>query len=193
MTDLVRGFNYADAFRIVKPNKIEFTFNRPNCSASRLDRFYVPQYLLPQVQDVHHHASLVDHHYGILELELPDLDKVSPPPRAQQLYWKLNTDILNDEDFLENFSELYKKVKSEIDSYDDIASWWDSLAKPDFRHFCLDVSGRLAYVRKNKKFLVLLLGLSHQEEELGGGGQGEEADQDYAGKGVNGLYCSQQV
>ena len=123
LTDLVRGFNYADAFRIVKPNAIEFTFHRPNCAASRLDRFYVPQYLLPQVQDVHHHASLADHHYGVLELELPDLAKVSPLPRTKQLYWKLNTEILHDEDFLENFSDLYNKIHSAIDSYDDIASW----------------------------------------------------------------------
>ena len=78
--DLVRGFNYADTFRIVKPNASEFTFHRPNCAASRLDRFYVPQYLLPHVQDVRHHASLVDHHYGVLELELPSLDYVPPPP-----------------------------------------------------------------------------------------------------------------
>ena len=161
LNDLVRGFNYADAFRIVKPNAVEYTFHRPNCAASRLDRFYVPQYLLPHVQDVHHHASLVDHHYGVLELELPSLVSVPlPPPRSKQLYWKLNSSILHDEDFIENFSVMYGKIKSEIDSYDDIVSWWDCLAKPTFKHFCMDVSERLAYVRKNTKmYLFSYLGL----------------------------------
>ena len=160
LTDLIRGFNYADAFRIVKPNVSEFTFHRPNCAASRLDRFYVPQYLLPHVQDVHHHASLGDHHYGILELDLLNLESVTLPPRSKQLYWKLNTTILQDEDFMENFSELYQKLKSKIGTYDDIASWWDILAKPAFKQFCMEVSERLAYVRKNtKSFLFSYLGL----------------------------------
>ena len=149
LNDLVRSFNYADAFRIVKPNAVEYTFHRPKCAASRLDRFYVPQYLLPHVKDVHHHASLVDHHYGVLELELPSLESVPTSPRSQQLYWKLNSSILQDEDFIENFSVMYRKIKSEVDYYDDIASWWDCVAKPTFRHFCMDVSERLAYVRKN--------------------------------------------
>ena len=159
LADLVKGFNYADAFRIVKPNTLEYTFYRPKCAASRLDRFYVPQFLLSHVQDVHHHASLVDHHYGVLELDLPDLAAVAPPPRTTKLYWKLNTSILQDEDFLENFSDLYSKLKSEVDSYDDIATWWDCLAKPTFKQFSMGVSERLAYVRKNTKgFLFSYLG-----------------------------------
>ena len=73
LSDLVTGFNYSDAFRLVKPNCQEFTFYRPNSAASRLDRFYVPQFLVPHVQQVSHHASLVDHHYVVAELELPNL------------------------------------------------------------------------------------------------------------------------
>ena len=42
LADLVKGFNYTDAFRIVKPDILEYTSHRPNCAASRLDRFYVP-------------------------------------------------------------------------------------------------------------------------------------------------------
>ena len=60
LADLVNGFNYSDAFRIVKPNAQEFTFHRPNCAPSRLDRFYVPQHLVPHVQNVRHCASLGD-------------------------------------------------------------------------------------------------------------------------------------
>ena len=42
LQDLVSGFNLSDAFRVVKPDVSEFTFHRPNCAASRLDRFYIP-------------------------------------------------------------------------------------------------------------------------------------------------------
>ena len=68
--------------------------------------------------------------YGILEIELSCLESVTPPPRTKQLYWKLNTSILHDEDFIDNFSDLYQKIKPEIDNHADIASWWDCVAKP---------------------------------------------------------------
>ena len=61
---------------------------------------------------------------------------------------------------MENFSDLYLKVKSEVNNYDDIASWWDLVAKPAFKQFCMEVSERLAFVRKNtKSFLFSYLGL----------------------------------
>ena len=110
LNDLVNGFNYSDAFRLTKPNAKEFTFHRPNCAASRLDRFYVPQCLVPHVQSVLHHASLGDHHYAIVELELPGFDILPSVPKTKQLYWKLNTSILDDGDFLENFNIMYQKV-----------------------------------------------------------------------------------
>ena len=44
---------------------------------------------------------------------------------------------------MENFSELYQKLKSKIDTYDDIVSWWDILAKPAFKQFDKDGSGSI--------------------------------------------------
>ena len=108
---------------MVKPNSEEFTFYRPNCAASCLDRFYVPQFLVPQVKHVSHNASLVDHHYVVAELELPSLQVLAPPPRNAKLYWKLNTLILQDEDFKENFNTFYKKVQADIENFADIADW----------------------------------------------------------------------
>ena len=160
LSDLVTGFNYSDAFRLVKPNCQEFTFHRPNCAASRLDRFYIPQILVPHLLQVSHHASLVDHHYVIAEIDIPTLQLLDPPPENTKLYWKLNTSVLQDEDFLENFSVFYQKVKAEIPKFGDIADWWDSIAKPAIKEFCLRVSERLAYKNKNtRRFLFSYLSL----------------------------------
>ena len=52
LKDLVDNFNYSDAYRHLDPAGQEFTFCRPSCSASRLDRFYVPQDLLDQIISV---------------------------------------------------------------------------------------------------------------------------------------------
>ena len=116
LQDLVSGFNLSDAFRVVKPDVSEFTFHRPNCAASRLDRFYIPQEFVPHIQQVSHHASLGDHHYVVFVVDLPDLEVLPAPPKSSPLYWKLNTSIL-DEDFLEIFETVYQKVKLKISEY----------------------------------------------------------------------------
>ena len=160
LKELINGFNYSDAFRLIKPNISEFTFHRQKSAASRLDRFYVPQNCVPFVQNVSHHASLSDHHYVVLILNLTNLENIPLPPKSPPLYWKLNTSILQDDDCLENFDTFYEKIRSKIDEFHDIANWWDLLAKPAIREFCIDVSERLSFVRKNtKRFLFSYLTL----------------------------------
>ena len=112
------------------------------------------------VQDVSHHASLSDHHYVVMVLNLPNIDSIPLPPKPPPLYWKLNTSILEDEDFIENFAAFYANLQSNKTEFHDIANWWDLHAKPAIRKFCMDVSERLAFVRKNtKRFLFSYLTL----------------------------------
>ena len=80
LKDLVENFNYSDGYRFLNPDGGDFTFFRPNCAASRLDRFYLPQSLLGNISSVSHHASLGDHHGTLLLLSLPDLDRGPAPP-----------------------------------------------------------------------------------------------------------------
>ena len=168
LKELISGFNYSDAFRLVKPNASEFTFYRQNNAASRLDRFYVPQNLVQNVQNVSHHASLSDHHYVVLNLIIQNFESIPLPPKSKPLYWKLNTNILSDEDFLDNFQEFYLKIRTKISEFHDIANWWDLLAKPAIREFCMDVSERLAFVRKNtKRFLFSYLTLAIRRGDWG--------------------------
>ena len=46
LKDLIDTFNYSDAYRVLHPNGSDYSFYRPSCAASRLDRFYVPQNLM---------------------------------------------------------------------------------------------------------------------------------------------------
>ena len=160
LQDLVNSFNYADAYRTLHPDGQDYTFYRPNCSASRLDRFYVPPNMLESVKSVTHQASLGDHLYVCMTMILPNLSKNFDPPPSSSPYWKLNTSILKDEDFLENFSKMYSKLQAKISDYPDIADWWDNCAKPRIRDFCMGVSTHLAHVRKDtKKYLFSYLNL----------------------------------
>ena len=145
---------------MIHPEGGDFTFHRPNCAASRLDRFYVPLNLLKNVKAVSHQATLGDHHYVCLSLSLEDFEIGPPPQKPISPYWKLNTSILKDEDFLENFSLYYSKLQIKIPDFADIADWWDLCAKPNIKNFCIGVSSHLADVRKDtKKYLFSYLTL----------------------------------
>ena len=115
LKELVNGFNYSDAIRVLHQNAAEYNFHRQKCAASRIDRFYVPQSVVPLLQAVSHHASLSDHHYVVMRLNLPSFEYLPLPPKLPPLYWKLNTSILHDDDFLENFETFYIKLKLKID------------------------------------------------------------------------------
>ena len=49
LKDLVANFDYFDGYRFLHPDGADFTFFRPNCAASRLDRFYLPQNILGNI------------------------------------------------------------------------------------------------------------------------------------------------
>ena len=160
LKELVDSFDYSDSFRELNPDAEEFTFCRPNSAASRLDRYYVPQYLINNVKSVTHHASLGDHKYVVMIIDLPSVQKVEDQASEKSSYWKLNTSILKDEDFLENFSTFYQKIQAKINDYTDIADWWDICAKPAIKNCCIGVSSHLAHIRNDtKKYLFSYLNL----------------------------------
>ena len=118
------------------------------------------------MRSITHGASLGDHSYVCMILSLPDLILDSCQPRTSSPYWKLNTSILKDEDFLENFSVMYGKLQSKISDYSDIADWWDHCAKPSIKNFCIGVSSHLADIRKNTKhFLYSYLKVALKEKD----------------------------
>ena len=98
--ELVNLFSYLDGFRIRHPLDIAFTFNRPSCSPSRLDRINIPPMWIPSLIEVSHWATTSDHKLLISELAV---QAAGPVSRVQVPYWKLNVQILSDPDFILNF------------------------------------------------------------------------------------------
>ena len=110
LSDLVTIKNLQDIFRYVYPRTKEFTFFRTNCAPSRLDRFYLSHDLLREVKLIKHVASLSDHFGVLLDMRFQDV-VFSKKKSTSITYWKLNTRILRDEDFLENFAALWESLK----------------------------------------------------------------------------------
>jgi exonuclease III len=158
LNDLVSGFSFCDAFRFLHPELVDYTFVRPNCSASRLDRFYVPAHLTRSIVSVTHGASVGDHKFVKMEFEIMQVGCEEERAHSRSPYWKLNVSILKNEDFLPNFKQLYADLKLEINNYNDYPDWWDKLVKPRIKVFCINVSTVLAMARRDtKSFLYACL------------------------------------
>lgn len=150
--DLVSTFELSDAFQTLHPGTAEFTWFRPNYSPARLDRFYVPQFLINNVSDVTHHASLSDHCFVKMVFELTVTGGLQQAQiSAKQCYWKLNKSILEDKDFLLNFEDVWTNLLKEEENFQDIATWWDEYAKPKICLFCKNYSSMLAKVKRDTK------------------------------------------
>ena len=162
---LIKSFKYQDAFRVLHPNTVEFTFHRQSCAPSRLDRVYLPTHLITKLHTVSHHPGLADHWAVNVLLDL-EVTKLELPPRRPRGHWKLNTSILNHESFLPQFSTLFNQLEEEIPEFEDVADWWDGFAKPASISFCQSFSQSLAKQKKTfKAYLLALLRISTNREK----------------------------
>ena len=151
LADLVKGKNIDDAFRYLHPDAKEYTFFRPCAAPSRLDRFYLSSDLLHRVASVEHVASLSDHCGVLLEIFLQNVANPFVRRVRHNTYWKLNVSILKDEDFLQNFAELWDLLKMKQGTYLDIADWWNFEAKPSIKEFCITFSKERRAGRNDSK------------------------------------------
>ena len=156
LNSLIKSFKFQDAFRVLHPVTLEFTFYRASCAPSRLDRVYLPPHLITKLCSVSHHPGLADHWAVHVELKL-EMDRLELPPRPPQSHWKLNTSILQHDSFLPHFSRLFEQLEEEIHEFEDEADWWDEYAKPACISFCQSFSKDLA--KQKKTYKAFLLGL----------------------------------
>ena len=161
LQDLVTGFNYVDAFRHLHPGAREYTFLRPSCTSSRLDRLYVHRGCSQDILSISHGPSLADHRYVVSVLHLEQSGQGvavgagangdEGVARRKSPYWKLNNSILKSEDFLQNFRELYENLRDKMSEYQNVSVWWDILVKPEIKIFCINFSKMLAQGKRDSK------------------------------------------
>ena len=144
---LVSQAQYIDCFRSLDQAAREYTFHRgEHIAQSRLDRVYAPPHLANKILTTCHKASVSDH----CRVETVFNIETGQSSRRSRCsgFWKLNTSLLENEDFYVQFNILYERLSSLKDEYDDIAQWWEVLTKPSIAKFCKDFSYQLTQERK---------------------------------------------
>ena len=149
LSQLIASKNLVDAVRNKFPKVCEFTFFRPGRASSRLDRFYLPKSF--HNYSICHIASLSDHCAALLKMRLDISFTHSQPKVGRSTYWKLNTSILEDSDFLPTFRSFWSDLCKSKSQYSDLADWWDVSAKPEIKQFCLVFSKNRKRSRLDKK------------------------------------------
>ena len=93
--------------------------------------------MLQGVNLLEHVAFLSDHCVVLAELVLQDIGDPHIRKSFHETYWKLNASIHKDEDFLDNFTDVWAELRTKQEDYEDIADYWDLEAKPNIKEFCI--------------------------------------------------------
>ena len=107
-------------YRHLHPDQTSYTYhNKFRKSYSRIDRLYISEQLLAELQQVGvTQCFYTDHHlvWGSF-----DLDKHDRGPGL----WSLNNSILKDRTYTKLITDFWEEWKAVKNKYKDILFWWD--------------------------------------------------------------------
>jgi len=148
LKDLVNLFKYKDSFNHVNPGIQEYTYHRRGVAPSRLDRAYIPEHLVGELEEAYHQATLSDHRAIVVKLK-----RIYSPPiqRKESPYWKLNVSILNHRDFIPGFVNVWGKLLTQEISFPSTDIWWETLVKPELKRFLIQFSSMRSKERRSQK------------------------------------------
>ena len=124
LNSTLAAFQLVDVWRLNHPTALRFTWRSPHHILpriqSRLDRFYVSSSLNTRPVVTEFYANpWSDHSYITFEFT-PALAR----PRGHS-YWKLNTQVLSEPDYIATITQLLDYHRSQVHDYPTIADWWD--------------------------------------------------------------------
>ena len=162
LNKLFVGKRMLDAYRFKYPGGRNFTFHQPGRTSSRLDRLCLSSHLAEAIS-ISHIPSLSDHCAVLHKVKLP-INRIRDAQGRNQTYWKLNNAILCEEEFLPAFKLLSDKLLRYNVSYPSISDWWDKVAKPQIRDFCIAFSKHRRAARTDTiKFLLSYLKICFED------------------------------
>ena len=131
LTNTTKSLQLKDGW-FVKHKDVQYTYIRNN-HGSRLDRFYVKDLSNYIVKIEVIHMSFSDHSSVKMKVQLSNVPKIG------RYYWKLNVNLLNDENIKIRFLKEWTRMTYAIRFYDTINIWWEFYAKSQIKKFFITV------------------------------------------------------
>ena len=150
LVSLFRDLSCVDVWRSCHPDQQAFTWLRPDGTrASRTDLVGCPVSWLPSVSCCDILACPFSDHSAVC-LSLSSLpDAVSRGPG----FWKLNTSILSESDFVHEISAFWSSWRNSKDSFTSLLDWWD-LGKARIKTLSIAYCRRRS-AKKKERFKLL--------------------------------------
>ena len=110
-----------DIWRALNKNKKEFTWENPNKTIKcRIDRLYISKNLTNQIETTNILPIIwSDHKYITIKIKNNEYQKKGPN------FWKLNTSILQEENYNVEMEEFWKFWQTQKQKFAEITTWWD--------------------------------------------------------------------
>ena len=139
-------FNLHDIWRVKNPNKKSFTWSQKSPFIfCRLDYWLISDTLQDSIKNVDMIAAIKTDHLAIV-LHLQDVEESTRGPG----YWKMNTSLLTDENFIRLMKTNLEVWKREGEEFSDIRVAWDWI-KYNVRLFSMKYSKDQARIKRGKE------------------------------------------
>ena len=140
---LMKVFGVEDIWRRRNPDKKEYTWRGREGKLSRIDYWLTSTSLSCQIKNVSHtFAPKTDH--SAVDLLLNPVESSRGPG-----IWKMNSELLLNNDYRQEFTNLWTKWKQKRNRYSDIKLWWD-LGKKHIKSFTMQYAKEHSFKNKNK-------------------------------------------
>ena len=114
---------------------MKYTWCRVGFRSSRIDRCYVPKANICHVKSFQHIAHLSDHRAIFICYNLGNINSSRKIEKGSSIYWKLNSKVLEDVNFDDNFKNIAELLTEEAEDFDNKIDWFDAKFKPAIRQF----------------------------------------------------------
>ena len=147
--ELQTTFNLHDVWRVKNPQAKSFTWSQKSPFIfCRLDYWLISNSLQDLIKDVNIIAAIRSDHSAIF-LHLQEIEECQRGPG----FWKMNTSLLTDENFVQKMKEKLDQWKKEGEEFSDVRVAWDWI-KYKVRLFCINYSKEVAKTKREREEML---------------------------------------
>ena len=144
LKNLVSNLKLKDTFKEINNNQESFTF------ISRQGNSTIDFILTDNIQifkKVSHEPYLKSDHQAVIA-ELNCKITKNKQIKKHKSHWKLNTNLLTNDNFIYEMTSLYKKLSNKRENEENTLEWWEGVIKPNIKKLATDFNRNLQTERR---------------------------------------------